>query len=60
MSPTRLQKLQIDGARRRGYDSPKIFRLDTLLRIEALTDQVWDDVKFIEELKRKLRKAEIS
>jgi len=51
-----MQKLQIGHARPRGYESPTLFRSDTLLRIENLTGQVWEEMRFIEKLKRQIRK----
>jgi len=53
-----LPKLHLDDARPRGYDSPKLFRSDTLIRIKALTAHVRDEMRFIEELKRQIHKTQ--
>ena len=51
-------KLESNNPKRRGYDSPKVFRTDSLLRIKALTDEIWEEVKLIQKLKRQLRTSE--
>ncbi|HET8564457.1 MAG TPA: hypothetical protein VFM35_11335 [Candidatus Binatia bacterium] len=54
----RRENLQSDDPKHRGYDSPKVFRTDALLRIKALTGQVWEEMRLIQRLRRQLRRSE--